>query len=189
MPGLNSLPPEPVMFGHELTEQVRADSKLSDRMVPLIVEKCIAAVDATGEPPPTGMGKHNNRLLVALDYEGIYRKTGGSGQSKLITQLFERGDYTAFDLLNTDRFNDICGVTSVLKSYFRSLPNPLLTFALHDEFIFVSSIQDPVHRSSKFADLVKQLPTEHYYTLRILMLHLHRFVHPPTIPFLLGSPR
>lgn len=56
MPGLNLLPSEPVMFGHELTEQVRADSKLSDRMVPLIVEKCIAAVDAIGEPPPTGNG-------------------------------------------------------------------------------------------------------------------------------------
>jgi hypothetical protein len=37
------------MFGRELTEQVRADSKHGDRMVPLIVEKCIAAVDASGE--------------------------------------------------------------------------------------------------------------------------------------------
>jgi hypothetical protein len=150
-------PLQPVMFGRELTEQVRADSKFSDRMVPLIVEKCIAAVDDS-----------------ALDYEGIYRKTGGSGQSKLITQLFERGDYAAFDLLDRDRFNDICGITSVLKTYFRSLPNPLLTFVLHDEFIFASSIQDPVQRSAKYADLVKQLPTEHYYTLRSIMLHLHR---------------
>jgi hypothetical protein len=39
------------MFGRELTEQVRADSKFSDRMVPLIVEKCIAAVDDSGESP------------------------------------------------------------------------------------------------------------------------------------------
>ncbi|KAI0256026.1 hypothetical protein BJV78DRAFT_433609 [Lactifluus subvellereus] len=147
----------PSIFGRELTEQVRADSKLTDRMVPLIVEKCIAAVDAT-----------------ALDYEGIYRKTGGSGQSKMITQLFERGDYTSFDLLDCERFNDICSVTSVLKTYFRSLPNPLLTFVLHDEFIFASTIQDPIHKSGKYADLVKQLPTEHYYTLRTLMLHLHR---------------
>jgi hypothetical protein len=121
---------------------------------------------------------------AALDYEGIYRKTGGSGQSKLITQLFERGDYTAFDLLDRDRFNDICSTTSVLKSYLRTLPNPLLTFVLHDEFIFASSIQDPAHRSAKYADLVKQLPTEHYYTLRILMLHLHRFVWP-TLQYLL----
>lgn len=51
MSDLNFLPPEPVMFGRELTEQVRADSKYSDRMVPLIVEKCIAAVDDSGELP------------------------------------------------------------------------------------------------------------------------------------------
>ena len=174
--------PEPVIFGRELTEQVRADSKISDTMVPLIVERCIAAVDATGKSPLSRMGQPiniiTNSFRVALDYEGIYRKTGGSSQSKLITQLFERGDYAAFDLLDRDRFNDICSTTSVLKSYFRTLPNPLLTFVLHDEFIFASSIQDPVHRSTKYADLVKQLPTEHYYTLRMLMLHLNRFVWP-----------
>jgi hypothetical protein len=94
----------------------------------------------------------------------------------LITQLFERGDYSAFDLLDLERFNDIGSVTSVLKSYFRSLPNPLLTFALHDEFIYASSIQDPAIKCAKYADLVKQLPTEHYYTLRALMHHLHKFV-------------
>ncbi|KAI0266711.1 hypothetical protein BC834DRAFT_842865 [Gloeopeniophorella convolvens] len=150
-------PLQPCTFGGDLTEQVRADSKLTDKMVPMIVEKCIAAVEDS-----------------ALDYEGIYRKTGGSGQSKTITQLFERGDYGAFDLLDTERFNDICSVTSVLKSYFRSLPNPLLTFVLHDEFIFASTLRDPAHKSAKYADLIKQLPTEHYYTLRMLMLHLHR---------------
>jgi Rho-type GTPase-activating protein 1/2 len=96
----------------------------------------------------------------------------------LITQLFERGDYAAFDLLDSERFNDICSVTSVLKTYFRSLPNPLLTYVLHDEFVLASSISDPLQKSSKYADLVKQLPTEHYYTLRVLMHHLHRFVCP-----------
>ncbi|KAI0044212.1 RhoGAP-domain-containing protein [Auriscalpium vulgare] len=150
-------PPPPSMFGRDLTDQVRSDSKNRDRMVPAIVEKCIDAVDS-----------------IALDYEGIYRKTGGSGQSKTITQLFERGDYDAFDLRDSDRFNDICSVTSVLKTYFRSLPNPLLTYALHDEFMHASALTDPMHKSTKYADLVKQLPTEHYYTLRMLMLHLHR---------------
>ena len=88
-----------------------------------------------------------------------------------------------------ERFNDISSVTSVLKSYFRTLPNPLLTFVLHDEFMFASSIRDPIHKSTKYADLVKQLPTEHYYTLRALMLHLHRFVAPTHhTNFFLGKP-
>ncbi|KAI0317192.1 hypothetical protein OF83DRAFT_1059040 [Amylostereum chailletii] len=155
--GASTAPLPPSMFGRELTEQVRADTRYHDSMVPVIVEKCIEAVDN-----------------IAIEYEGIYRKTGGSGQSKMITQLFESGDYDSFDLKDTDRFNDICSVTSVLKTYFRSLPNPLLTFVLHDEFMHASTIKDPVHKSVKYADLVKQLPTEHYYTLRMLMLHLHR---------------
>lgn len=92
----------------------------------------------------------------------------------MIAQLFERGDYTTFDLLDTDRFNDICSVTSVLKNYFRSLPNPLLTFALYKSFVEAISIKDIAIRDKTLSDLVKQLPSEHYYTLRILMIHLHQ---------------
>ena len=46
----NVLLPDPAVFGRELTEQLRADSKFNEKMVPLIVEKCIAAVDACGGP-------------------------------------------------------------------------------------------------------------------------------------------
>jgi len=80
-------------------------------MASVIIEKCVDAVEALG----------------------IYRKTGGSSQSKAITQLFERGKYDAFDLKDQDTFNDICSVPSVLKMYFRSLQDPLLTYALHDQ--------------------------------------------------------
>jgi len=168
------------MFGRELTEQVRADARPNDKMVPLIVETCISAVETSGESHSSGLAnsRHWNWFRIALDHEGIYRKNGGNSQSKLITQLFERGDYSTFDLLDSERFNDVSSITSVLKSYFRTLPNPLLTFVLHDEFMFASSIRDPIHKSAKYADLVKQLPTEHYYTLRALMFHLHRFVAP-----------
>jgi hypothetical protein len=147
------------MFGRDLVAQVKSDSKWGERRVPIIVEKCIDAVEA--------LGKHiyiiytySLRLLMqlsALDYEGIYRKTGGTGQTKTITQLFERGDYMAFDLRDSDRFNDICSVTSVLKTYFRQLPVPLLTYDLHGEFISAANLKDPV------------LKTKH-----LLVLHLHR---------------
>ncbi|KAH9847161.1 RhoGAP-domain-containing protein [Lenzites betulinus] len=150
-------PLPPSMFGRDLIEQVRSDSKDEPRVLPVIVEKCIDAVDH-----------------IALDLEGIYRKTGGTGQSKMITQLFERGDYASFDLRDTERFNDICSVTSVLKSYLRALPNPLLTYELHDNFIGAATIREPNFKANTFADLVHELPREHYYTLKALMLHLHR---------------
>lgn len=36
------------MFGRKLTEQVQADSKGEERQIPVIVEKCIEAVEARG---------------------------------------------------------------------------------------------------------------------------------------------
>ncbi|KAH9948675.1 hypothetical protein B0H21DRAFT_777741 [Amylocystis lapponica] len=127
--------------------------------------------------PPSMFGRKLGEQIQAdspLDYEGIYRKSGGSGQSKTITQLFERGDYQTFDLRDTERFNDICSVTSVLKTYFRSLPDPLLTYTLHDKFIAAANIRDLAARSEAMTELVNELPTEHYHTTRALMMHLHR---------------
>ena len=37
------------MFGRDLVEQVRADSKDGPRQVPVIVEKCIEAVESLGK--------------------------------------------------------------------------------------------------------------------------------------------
>ncbi|QRV79292.1 Rho-type GTPase-activating protein 4 [Ceratobasidium sp. AG-Ba] len=157
-PVVDISPLPPSMFGRDLVEQVRADAKGDpSRMVPVIVDKCIRAVEA-----------------LAMDYEGIYRKTGGSSQSKAITQLFERGNYDAFDLEDTDSFNDISSVTSVMKTYFRQLPNPLLTFALHEKFVEAAGLRDANAKHEALVSLVHQLPPEHYHTLRYLMLHLSR---------------
>ncbi|KAL5631608.1 hypothetical protein ACGC1H_007209 [Rhizoctonia solani] len=156
-PVVDISPLPPSMFGRDLVEQVRSDAKVDPgRTVPLIVDKCIRAVEAS-----------------AMDYEGIYRKTGGTTQSKAIIQLFEKGDYT-FDLEDTDAFNDISSITSVLKSYFRQLPVPLLTFALHEPFVEAAAIRDAAAKHEALVSLVRQLPPEHYYTLRSLMLHLSR---------------
>jgi hypothetical protein len=162
------------MFGRDLTEQVRADSKYEERQVPVIVEKCIEAVEARGELFFVAACKVHANPSKALEYEGIYRKTGGSSQSKAITQMFERGDYASFDLCDADKFNDICSITSVLKTYFRSLPVPLLTFDLHDQFMAAVAIRDPSFKNKTLTDLVNRLPDEHYFTLRMLMLHLNQ---------------
>ncbi|KAG9089348.1 hypothetical protein FS749_001404 [Ceratobasidium sp. UAMH 11750] len=157
-PVVDISPLQPSMFGRDLIEQVRADARNDPgRMVPVIVDKCIHAVEAS-----------------AMDYEGIYRKTGGSSQSKAITQLFERGNYNSFDLEDTDSFNDISSITSVMKTYFRQLPNPLLTFALHEKFVEAAAIRDTNAKREALVSLIQQLPPEHYHTLRVLMLHLSR---------------
>jgi hypothetical protein len=72
-------------------------------------------------------------VCLGLDFEGIYRKSGGASQMRFIQQAFEQGD--SIDLTDDDQINDICAITSVLKTYFRELPNPLLTYELHPKFI------------------------------------------------------
>ncbi|TXT05943.1 hypothetical protein VHUM_03704 [Vanrija humicola] len=146
-------PPPPSMFGRDLSIQAESDK----HSIPVIVTKCIGAVEANG-----------------MEYEGIYRKTGGSSQSKQITSLFERGNYESFDLTNVDHFNDISSITSVLKTYFRQLPDPLLTHSLHESFVAAANIRDPNNKSSALRALLKELPQAHYATLKFLMLHLHR---------------
>lgn len=144
----------PSMFGRNLIEQVQ--SERPERRAPLVVEKCIQAVEKLG-----------------MDYEGIYRKSGGTSQLKIITQLFENRQ--PFNLEDSDRFNDISAITSVLKNYFRELPEPLLTFELHEKFIdCVETKTDPAKKEADMRELVRTLPKEHFDTLKVLVLHLHR---------------
>ncbi|KAK4052364.1 Rho-type gtpase-activating protein [Microbotryomycetes sp. JL201] len=141
----------PVMFGNDLVAQVKAEG----RDVPLVVSKCIAAVEAYG-----------------MAYEGIYRKTGGMGQTKLITQFFERGQ--DFDLEDLDKFNDLAAITSCLKNFFRCMPVPLFTHDLHEDFVACAEMPEGDNRLTKIEQILHKLPDAHYETARALFLHLHR---------------
>lgn len=109
-----------------------------------------------------------------MDYEGLYRKSGGSGQIKTIEALFEKGNYESIDLLDSSFTSDISSVTSVLKSYFRELPNPLMTSALHEAFVDALTMKDVNAKIDAVVVLLRQLPREHFETLKFLMLHLHQ---------------
>lgn len=160
------------LFGSDLGERARFE----DRSIPLIIEQCIQAVEKRG-----------------MDYEGIYRKSGGAAQMRLIHQSFDAGD--PVDLEDDESINDICAVTSVLKQYFRELPNPLLPFNLYSQFIDavckyficyilylytkkkkIISIANQVgqNRIDKFFELLSQLPKVNYDTLRLLIKHLYK---------------
>lgn len=52
-----------------------------------------------------------------------------------IQDVFEKGEDPQFD-----SNADICGVTSVLKQYFRNLPNPLLTYEIYERFVDTTSM-------------------------------------------------
>ena len=98
------------LFGSELVDR----AEFERRQIPSVVTRCIEEVELRG-----------------MDIEGIYRKTGGNSQVKIIQDGFEKMD--DYDI--SDPALDITAVTSVLKQYLRRLPTPLLTFDVYDSIL------------------------------------------------------
>lgn len=122
------------------------------------VNKCVCVIEDRG-----------------LDEEGLYRKPGiVSKQAKLLKECMEKGRLDKIDF--TDEFEwDTKTIASAVKGYFsKHLGEPLLTFALHSQFIESAKISVHEKRVEAIRELVEQLPEHNLNILIILIAHLHR---------------
>lgn len=138
-----------MLFGSEL----EARCEYEKRVIPNIVSRCIEEVEARG-----------------MDMEGIYRKSGGSGQVKQVQQGFERDP--SFDISDEDL--DIHAVTSALKQYFRKLPTPLITYDAYDSLLEAGRVADKEKQALALRGSVAELPEHHRDCLEFLIQHLAR---------------
>ncbi|KAF8953357.1 hypothetical protein BGZ52_012136 [Haplosporangium bisporale] len=157
----HEFPPVPskhIMFGNDLQDQVEREQ----RMIPLVVGKCIEAMDMRG-----------------LEVEGIYRRSGMAAESRKLVEAFNN-DHPP-DLTDPGIYQDVCSITSVLKQYLRSLPEPLIPSSLYDNFM--SAIDLPSHEAQlyKFRKLVDRMPEAHFQTMKALMEHLNRVTQNSSI--------
>lgn len=123
--------------------------------VPLVLIECARVIESRGA------------------VNGIYRLSGGSGLTQRLRAAFDEG--TAPPLHDPAVARDPHALASLLKMYFRELPNPLCTYQLYESF--VSAVQcgsDESVRVKKMRDTVIKLPPPHYRTLSYLMRHLRR---------------
>lgn len=146
--------PEGSTFGAPLDQCLPSNG---DVYVPRLVEVCTKIVESRG-----------------LDTVGIYRVPGNSASVNALTEDVNR-NYEEVPQTDT-RWNDIHVVSSLLKSFFRKMPDSLLTTALYPEFIEADKIKDPYLRMETIKSLVKRLPDHHYHTLKHLMFHLQKIV-------------
>lgn len=79
------------------------------------------------------------------------------------------------DLTTEESCGDINSVASVLKAWFRELPEPLLTRKLYPEFVRIASIQDETEKLTSLHLCTNSLPDPNYATLKFLMCHLNRY--------------
>jgi hypothetical protein len=135
------------LFGQELGLRCEFER----RVIPCIVSRCIEEVELRG-----------------MDVEGVYRKSGGTGQVNQVRAGFEKDN--DFDISDPDL--DIHAVTSALKQYFRKLPVPLITFDVYDDLLDASRIEDKEDRGLEMKAAVNLLPKPHKDCLEFLVFHL-----------------
>lgn len=124
-----------------------------DGKVPLVVDRLITTIEMHG-----------------LYTEGIYRKSGVSSKVRELKMKMDEGDLEKVDFENYQ----VHVLAAVLKSFFRDMPEPLLTYEYYDDFLHAASLTDPHDRISTLFAILKKLPKPNYDLMERLIVHLAR---------------
>uniref|UniRef100_A0A8B9BF62 Rho GTPase-activating protein 21 n=1 Tax=Anser brachyrhynchus TaxID=132585 RepID=A0A8B9BF62_9AVES len=125
----------------------------TNKYIPLIVDICCKLVEERG-----------------LEYTGIYRVPGNNAAISSMQEELNKG-MTDIDV-HDDKWRDLNVISSLLKSFFRKLPEPLFTNDKYADFIDANRKEDPVERLKTLKRLIHDLPEHHYETLKFLSAHL-----------------
>ncbi|GJJ11509.1 hypothetical protein Clacol_005742 [Clathrus columnatus] len=132
-------------FGIDLAEQLIRDGV----DLPKVMEKCCQTIEKWG-----------------LRSKGIYRLSGTYSKIQQLKEKLDR-DIDSVDLDDPEWTSDINIVASVLKQWFRELPEPLLTNKLHQGFIEAAKLEVSRARQIRLHERVNDLPDANYATLKI----------------------
>ncbi|KAJ8669058.1 hypothetical protein QAD02_000317 [Eretmocerus hayati] len=124
-----------------------------DGKVPLVVDRLITTIELHG-----------------LYTEGLYRKSGVSSKVKELKCKMDEGELERVDF----EHYQVHVLAAVLKSFFRDMPEPLLTFEYYDDFLHAASLTDPQDRVSTLFAILKKLPKLNFDLMERLTLHLAR---------------
>ncbi|XP_023557725.1 rho GTPase-activating protein 21 isoform X3 [Octodon degus] len=125
----------------------------TNRYIPLIVDICCKLVEERG-----------------LEYTGIYRVPGNNAAISSMQEELNKG--MADIDIQDDKWRDLNVISSLLKSFFRKLPEPLFTNDKYADFIEANRKEDPLDRLKTLKRLIHDLPEHHYETLKFLSAHL-----------------
>ncbi|XP_039378334.1 rho GTPase-activating protein 21 isoform X3 [Mauremys reevesii] len=125
----------------------------TNKYIPLIVDICCKLVEERG-----------------LEYTGIYRVPGNNAAISSMQEELNKG-MTDIDV-HDDKWRDLNVISSLLKSFFRKLPEPLFTNDKYADFIDANRKEDPIERLKTLKRLIHDLPEHHFETLKFLSAHL-----------------
>lgn len=136
------------VFGVPLPSLVMTESK-----IPVVLDRLITTIEMHG-----------------LYTEGIYRKSGVSSKVRELKAKMEESYQVE---VNFEDYQ-MHVLASVLKSFLREMPEPLLTFDCYEDFLRAASLTDPQDRISTLFDILKKLPRCNFDLMERLIFHLAR---------------
>ncbi|XP_056418805.1 rho GTPase-activating protein 10 isoform X2 [Hyla sarda] len=120
-----------------------------------VVKHCIDAIESRG-----------------INDQGLYRVVGVSSKvQRLLSLLMDVKTGCDVDLSAAGEW-EVKTITSALKLYLRSLPEPLMTYELHEQFINPAKCGSPESRVNAIHFLVYKLPEKNQEMLHLLIQHL-----------------
>ncbi|XP_035825315.1 rho GTPase-activating protein 26 isoform X4 [Aplysia californica] len=148
------------MDGKEPTytlHNIKTEDSMLDDIGFTFIKRSVAAIEARG-----------------LQEQGLYRVVGVN--SKVNNLLKVALDPKKSEKVNYDDPSvwETKTVTSAVKSYLRNLPEPLMTFKLHENFIKAAKQDSKTLRILDVHKYVHQLPESNFEMLDILIGHLRR---------------
>lgn len=103
--------------------------------------------------------------------EGVYRRSGSCSNATKLLSLF-RKDAWAVQLSYQDY--SVYDVASVLKRFFRDLPEPVLTTELHIHLCNATKCNcSENEKVMLYRSLLERLPAINFVTVRTLLSHLY----------------
>ncbi|XP_030750883.1 rho GTPase-activating protein 17-like isoform X2 [Sitophilus oryzae] len=106
-------------------------------------------------------------LELGMSEEGLFRLAGGMSKVKRLKSSIDSGCFTSL----IPEYRDVHVLASTLKSYLRELPEPLLTYSLHKDWL--QSMQGPEDQRIEIVKhLLNKLPQENRDNLAYLIQFL-----------------
>ncbi|XP_061408361.1 rho GTPase-activating protein 10 isoform X2 [Lethenteron reissneri] len=136
------------------THNIPEETTLND-MGFQFIRKCIQLIEADG-----------------LEEQGLYRIVAPTTRvQKLLSLLNECHSLDDLDLENDDLW-DVKILSGTVKAFLRNLPEPLMTFRLHQRFITAAKMDNEEDRIECVHGLVYDLPESHRQMLNIIIAHI-----------------
>uniref|UniRef100_A0A3Q2XVG3 Rho GTPase-activating protein 10 n=1 Tax=Hippocampus comes TaxID=109280 RepID=A0A3Q2XVG3_HIPCM len=134
---------------------------------------CSVAVDAQLDDVGLTFVKNSISAIETrgINDQGLYRVVGVSSKVQKLLSLMIDEKSNEVDLSTSEDW-DVKTITSALKLYLRSLPEPLMTYGLYKEFISPAKGGSPESRIQAVHCLVHKLPEKNRQVLGLFMKHL-----------------